>query len=229
MAAHENEPEKPANPSPRQDTGRREFIKRVGAFVFSLTLLSQAKPLLASCDGECDGTPPDTSCDSPGESDGSCGWWDGDGGCGAGERDNNCGDSTSRDTDQNCEPPCSDTYDPDGDCNMLGDSNDASCGDCDDNHDTDNNCARPAPGDDADNLCGHPHNIGLDEDDNCTTTHGPDSYCGTYSFDYQWFGPITDTDQACCKTDGDIDNQDDDRTGGCGNDHNKPEWHYSAH
>ncbi len=225
MTDQENEMKEPSRLSAQQEPSRREFVKRAGAFLFSLTLLSRTKSVLASCDGECDGTPPNTTCDSPGESDGSCGWWDADGGCGAGEKDNNC--SALQDIDQNCEPPCSDAYDSDQDCNTVDGPNDGSCGDCDDNHDTDNNCGQPNPGDDPDDLCGHPHYVGLDEDDNCTATHGPDSFCGTYNFDYQWFAD-TDTDQHCHPDAGDPDNSNDDRTGSCGTDTNKPEWHYSG-
>lgn len=198
---------------------RREFVRTVGKSIFMLTALAQVGPAFAQAPCYCEGEP---ECDAPGEHDGTCGWLgDADGGCGEGEEDNHCGSSS--DTDDNCEPPCSDAYDSDGSCNMGGDETDDSCGDCDDNHDTDSNCS---VNNDPDDLCGHPHYVGGEEDDNCSATGNADSFCGTYNFDYQ-FGSWTDTDQHC-GVNGDTDNSNDDRTAGCTNDTNSPEWHFSG-
>ncbi len=57
---------------------RRRFIKKIGGgFLFSITILSQKSDGSIYCDNVCDGTPPNTSCDSTGEFDGTCGLYSG--------------------------------------------------------------------------------------------------------------------------------------------------------
>lgn len=210
---------------------RRDFIRIMGQSIFALTILSQLTPALGGSCGHCDGEP---ECDQPGESDGTCGsifclGGDSDGGCGNGEKDNHCG---SNDVDENCSPPCSDSsYDVDNDCGGTDKTSDSSCGDCDDSHETDDNCPNDLV-EDPDDLCGHPHNYGGDEDDHCDAAGEEDSYCGTYDMCYQvplydW----TDHDQGCCESDAshEPDNSNNTRPiGGCSEDHAAPEWHYSG-
>jgi hypothetical protein len=90
---------------------------------------------------------------------------------------------------------------------------DQACGDCDDQHDTDESCGKYF-GDDGtpvepDENCGHPHATGgdtwgIDEDGACNkpavkggTDHEADQGCGSHSPEYAWPTPVNDKDQSC--------------------------------
>lgn len=88
------------------------------------------------------------------------------------------------------------THDPDDDCGFRMEV-DQACGDCDDNHDTDQNCANTVgPIRDRDELCGHQHfNIPFtdtyDDDNRCarlapgfTDRYMPDEGCGIHRSAY---------------------------------------------
>lgn len=82
---------------------------------------------------------------------------------------------------------------------------DNACGDCDDNHDTDQSCGKALivgqPARDRDELCGHPHYFGGNEDQRCgksaSATPGinySDEGCGTHNPVYTFPGAWTDPD-----------------------------------
>ena len=146
---------------------------------------------------------PDCATGTPtavGDRDASCNDGGGIFGGIGGEPDEGCAISSpasgasGKDEDQNCQPSGGLGYDPDD-----------SCGDCDDNHDTDDTCGNshggPGGGSERDELCGHQHFGPLgNEDANCNKDQGGgvtsiDEGCGRHNTSYG--GYWTDTDQHC--------------------------------
>jgi hypothetical protein len=83
-------------------------------------------------------------------------------------------------------------------------SPDESCGDCDDNHNTDEHCGQTTTGNtvDPDDLCGHQHwteTFGESQDGVCSTTES-DVGCGAHTTEYG--GTWSDPDQHCSGTTG---------------------------
>lgn len=166
---------------------RRQLIKNIGTLVFGLTLVDRTARRVSAC------PPP---CNSPGDNDANCNSpGDHDAGCGNGNTDEGC---SSTESDENCHTngPGGGEGDEDQSCGELG--ADEGCGDCNDAHDTDDNCGEPlGGGTDPDAMCGHAHFWPKPPDkDNCCQNPGDnDQGCGTHN------GPIgndgNDPDQGC--------------------------------
>lgn len=119
------------------------------------------------------------------------------------DTDEHCGEylaSGDVDPDDNCSislmpKPASD---PDGSCELIEGAKDNSCGDCDDHHDTDDNCGETLSNGkiDEDELCGHQHAVGGTEDEVCMQKLGKDSGCGVHKAAYSIFA-FNDPDQSC--------------------------------
>ncbi|QDT89926.1 hypothetical protein Pan161_15590 [Gimesia algae] len=167
--------------TPNENSSRREFIRSVGTFLFTVTIVDIADPKITLADTCGGGTSPiDETCTS-----GTAGvGHDPDGNCGvtpAGEgqltdQDNACGPLspplTQADVDENCgiQGTTDPSHDKDESCSAGSVIEaDQACGDCDDNHDSDEHCSSPlGPSNiDPDELCGHAHVVGGDTDDNC--------------------------------------------------------------
>jgi len=163
---------------------RRQFIKNIGGLIFGLTLVDRtARQLLAcpQCNSPGDN---DTNCNSPGDSDAGCGNGNKDEGCSASEPDENC----------HANGPGNGEGDKDQSCGELG--ADEGCGDCNDAHDTDDNCGQPLNGgNDPDEMCGHAHTIGIDTDNNCQNVGDSDQGCGRHNG--SGTSPVTDEDEGC--------------------------------
>ncbi|QDV52351.1 hypothetical protein [Gimesia fumaroli] len=181
---------------------RRRFIRKVGGATFAITLFDIADfsmnvAAAAGCgsgtsDAACNtGSPatPDSNCGqtaSPGFNTSGPNGMDHDEACSATDNDGNCQMSqlpnAGNEVDENCSATSIDA--------------DQNCGDCDDHHQTDEHCSKglATGGTDPDEMCGHQHNIGLAEDQNCSATV-TDVGCGVHTTSYG--GTDRDTDQHC--------------------------------
>jgi len=161
-------------------------------------------------DNSCSSLNNDESCNSaPGDYDQSCSSSNNDEACGQGSTQS----PTGKDPDATCSSTNSDegcsisqvpapSNDGDQNCNATNADADQACGDCDDNHDSDEHCGRPLNGaTDADDLCGHQHWVGHDEDDTCSATTS-DQGCGTHTTVYG--GTDDDPDQHCVNGNADM-------------------------
>lgn len=115
--------------------------------------------------------------------------------CGNGNSDSACSATLN---DGNCfikQLPGS-AKDPDQNCSATSVDRDQSCGDCDDHHESDEHCSSSLKGGgaDPDEMCGHAHVFGLDEDNNCSKSV-PDVGCGVHNTSYAW--TPNDPDQHC--------------------------------
>ncbi len=210
-----------------QATSRREFVRRAGKAILAITVVDVVAgyPRDALAAG-CFENPPDANCGET-ENDGHCGLaGDADQACGTISLDANCGNSTASgttagpdgtDQDEACAANCADNNcgiaqlpnsgvdtDVDESCALPAGSGDQSCGDCDDNHETDEHCNVNG---DTDELCGHQHgdfiiNGGITTDDCCSATV-PDAGCGTHTTEYG--NTDADIDQHCGDPNPDMD------------------------
>ncbi len=181
---------------------------------------------LAAPDG-CSKTVTDTHCSPTSVRDSNCGNGNKDAHCGgydngSFDKDDNCNKEAATydkdnscysggnhaNTDNSCELNSTDancyirqavnSNDHDETCSTTHPDN--SCGDCDDNHDTDEHCAVNG---DPDGLCGHQHgdvpfyNGGVSTDQNCSAT-SVDGGCGTHTTSYG--NTDTDIDESCTAT-----------------------------
>jgi hypothetical protein len=197
----------------KEQTSRRSFIKRIGNAVFSVTVVGwiAMSPKIAYACGE---GVSDSNCGSNwfgGSSDANCGIGeDPDNNCGtwnSSSNDGNCGNPSSggvstggpngTDQDEACTTSVVDSNcsinqvpnngtgaDVDESCGNVYMNPDESCGDCDDNHQSDEHCGKPmAGGKDPDDLCGHQHYteiFGESQDGVCSTTES-DAGCGAHT------------------------------------------------
>ena len=170
---------------------RRQFIKNLGGLIFGLTLIDRTAHQVFACP-PCDSPGDnDATCNSPGDHDAGCtkgdppgeGNYNKDEGCSASEPDESC----------HTKGPGLGKGDEDGSCGALG--ADEGCGDCNDEHDKDDNCGEPlGGGTDPDAMCGHAHTSGIDTDDNCKTAGDNDQGCGTHTGPW---GTEEDDDEGC--------------------------------
>lgn len=140
-------------------------------------------------DQACSSTDEDQNCNKPYSTpgltdlDNSCTSTSLDESCGGNTTDESCSTTS---TDENCSvarnPPANDV---DQSCTGSGAETDEGCGDCDDNHDTDQHCGQPVKGAlDPDDLCGHQSFFGwYDSDDVCGATVA-DQGCGVHKGPY---------------------------------------------
>jgi len=189
---------------------RRGFLLKFGIAGLGITVVDVINPqmLLAGCNAP----NADDCCGQNGNTDDNCS--DGflglgknkDEACdiqGATEKDESCGAEINGqiDPDGNCgiEPGVTGSSDKDDACVEGGSEADASCGDCNDNHQTDDTCGDIIDGSaDSDELCGHEHAgwpTGVDQDDNCQNVGDEDAGCGQHDNIYQ--GHNNDEDQGC--------------------------------
>ncbi len=208
------------------DQSRRTFIRRVGKSVLAISVVDIVfgHPRTAYACGE---GVSDATCGTSYSSDANCGVsGDPDNNCGpaaAQSNDMNCGGASSggapvggpsdTDVDEACASNSIDDncsigqnptagHDVDQSCTASFGDGDNSCGDCNDNHENDENCG---VGTDPDDLCGHQHLYGfLTEDAACSATV-PDVGCGDHDTSYSPIGlPVNDPDQHCVGTNTDM-------------------------
>lgn len=228
---------------------RREFLRTVGATVFSVALVDVADPAMvadvAFAQSGCSTVTPDAAC-SASNTDEHCGYAKPGGGvdkdescstsandescqsantgevdesCSTSNADDNCGrpyngDTKYSDVDESCQAVNTDEncqiqqvpkpqHDADQHCTATGGDADASCGDCDDTHESDEHCGKPLAGGatDPDDMCGHQHWVTHHEDQVCSATQA-DVGCGIHTTVYG--GTDTDPDQHCTGTNADM-------------------------
>jgi len=216
-----NEANKTPHSGDASQPTRRDFFRYIGSFLFGATLVDRtARQVLASPPCQYQGDQ-DDACDSPGDNDQGCGYGNTDEGCtnsgwwynedqncayervgGKDDNDGACGVSNDEDNACHRRAPGIDNGDEDQSCTQMSGpslNEDQGCGDCNDNHDKDNNCGESLGGStvDSDQMCGHAHTSpwGGDADNNCKVSGNPDSGCGSHN------GPVgndwTDPDQGC--------------------------------
>jgi hypothetical protein len=175
-------------PDPTDPTSRRQFIRRVGQFVLSVVVVdvvTTTNPVFA-VDPNCNQLLPDANCNATDNPDEHCGIEN--------DQDQSC---TTTSQDENCHITTAQDHDKDQNCTATNNHADAACGDPDPAHDTDEHCGKQGPGQpvDTDQLCGHQHFVGIDNDDNCSATV-QDVGCGKHKAVYN---PIAanDDDQYC--------------------------------
>jgi hypothetical protein len=174
----------------------------------------------SNCGSNWFGGPSDANCGIGKDPDNNCGTWN------SSSNDGNCGKPSSggvstggpngTDQDEACTTSVVDNNcsinqvpnngagaDVDGSCGNVYMNPDESCGDCDDNHQSDEHCGKPiAGGKDPDDLCGHQHYteiFGESQDGVCSTTES-DAGCGAHTTQYG--GTWVDPDQHCSGTTG---------------------------
>ena len=225
----EHESEEPTSPR-SDDPTRRGILTTIGAVAFGFTAIGgfggsaawskdQVGPVCTELDTACTANCKDSAQEPvPDVRDidevPACQGPDGD--CDAAApvtsgRDQSCTDgseSGERETDEACQlvpspNKAESAKDTDESCGGEAKDPDEACGDCNDNHDTDQNCGNEVNGaTDSDQLCGHASYLNPDPSDGeknsdqaCRDAEDVDEGCGTQGATYA--KPYVDTDNAC--------------------------------
>jgi hypothetical protein len=186
--------ESPSETTP-DATSRRTFLRKVGAVAFS-ALIVDATTDHASASCGCGGGVTDDNCAS-GVSDLNCGVPQDHS-----DTDESCSSSSGW-SDENCYIVLEEgAHDEDENCTAANNHTDNACGDCNDNHDSDEHCAVGGTSD-SDQMCGHQHynQYPMDTDDNCANdTTVTDVGCGYHDNGFGGGSPVTDADDNCYET-----------------------------